>query len=99
MQEAEVPVKLGAADTVKAVLGENNAILIDKSQKNLITTEMTLEPEVAAPVSKGQRLGTFTVKAGDRILMEIPLVAAKPVERLTFGDLFLKTLRRAAMAG
>ena len=96
---AEVPVQLGKEQTVIARLAEHNPVLIDKNQRQSVTMQTQLEQQVEAPVSQGQRLGTFTVKAGDRILMEIPLVAAKPVERLTFGDLFLKTLRRAAMAG
>ena len=93
MQKAAVPVQLGAADTVNAILGENNAILIDKSQKNLITTEMTLEPEVAAPVSKGQRLGTFTIKAGEQILQQIPMVAESEVPKLTLWQIFYRVLK------
>jgi D-alanyl-D-alanine carboxypeptidase (penicillin-binding protein 5/6) len=96
---AEVLVQLGKEQTVIARLAEHTPVLIDKNQRQSVTMQAQLEQQVEAPVSQGQRLGTFTVKAGDRILMEIPLVAANPVERLTFGDLFLKTLRRAAMAG
>ena len=58
-----------------------------------------LEESVAAPVSQGQRLGTLTVKAGEQVLSQIPLVAAEAVERQSWGDLFVKVLRRAAMAG
>jgi len=49
-------------------------------------------------VSQGQRLGTITVRSGEQILKEIPLVAAEGVARLTFGEIFLHVLRRAAMA-
>ncbi len=94
----QVPVVLGRADAVAVEPGEDGRMLIDKGQKNLITTEVTLEPEVPAPVSRGQRLGTLTVKAGEQVLSQIPLVAAEGVERLTWGDLFLKVLRRIAMA-
>ena len=93
-----VPVTLGKQDQVAAQLGQEGSILIDKGQKNSVTTEITLEEQLMAPVSQGQRLGTMTVKAGDQVLSEIPLVAAVPVEKLTFGDLFLLILRRAAMA-
>lgn len=95
---SEVPVTLGSADIVKAQLGADTGMLIDKAQRSSVTTEVTLEESVTAPVSQGQRLGTMTVKAGDQILVEIPLVAAEGVERLTWGDLFLKVLGRAAMA-
>ncbi len=86
--EIAVPVTLGIADTVTAVPATQDAILIDKAQKNSVTTQITMDPEVAAPVSQGQRLGMMTVKAGDRVLAEIPMVAAQPVAKLTFGQIF-----------
>ena len=94
-----VPVKLGTADSVSPILGQEAQLLIDKAQKSSVTTEIALEPELTAPVSQGQRLGTMTVRSGEQILSEIPLVAAESVERLTFGDLFVKVLKRASMAG
>ena len=97
--EASVPVKLGTAATVKAELGQGDAMLIEKAQKNLVSTQMELEPEVTAPVSKGQRLGTLSVKAGEQILAQIPLVAAESVGRLTWGQMFLRILRQLAMSG
>ena len=93
-----VPVKLGRQDSVAAELGESAGLLIDKSQKSAVTTEVTLEESVTAPVAKGQRIGTLSVKSGEQTLRQIPLVAAEGVERLTLGDIFGNILRRAAMA-
>ena len=97
-EAAPVPVKLGRAESVSAVMGEDAALLVDKSQKSAITTELTMEESVTAPVSQGQRIGTMTIKSGEQVLKEIPLLAEEAVERLTFGDLFKKVLMRAAMA-
>ena len=97
-QNTSVPVKLGTADTVTAVPGSNAQLLIDKSQKNAVTTQITLDPEVSAPVSKGQRLGTLTVKVGEQVLTQVPMVAAEVVERLSWSDLFLRVLQRLCMA-
>ena len=97
-EEAIIPVKMGTCDTVKAVPGQYDALLIDKGQKNLISTKVELLPEVAAPVSKGQRLGTLSICAGEQVLAQIPLVAEQAVERLTFGQLFLRVLRQICMA-
>ena len=94
----EVPVKLGKSDFVRPQLGESPNLLIDKAQKSSVATRVLLEESVPAPVSQGQRIGTMQVTVGDRILKEIPLVAAEGVSRLTYGDLFTKVLRRAAMA-
>ena len=97
-QTTEVPVTLGKEKKVPAVLGEGKPILIDKAQKNTVTSDVTLEESVAAPVSKGQRLGTLTIRSGEQVLAEVPLVAGEAVEKLTWGDLFLMVLKRTAMA-
>ena len=94
----DVPVTLGKIPFVHPKLGESSSLLIDKDQKNTVTTDIRLEEAVSAPVSQGQRIGTMTVKAGAQILKEIPLVAAEGVERLSLGDIYLHVLRRAAMA-
>ena len=93
-----VPVKLGAAESVQAIPGQTIQFLIDKSQRGSVTTEVTLEGSVTAPISKGQRLGTVTVRSGDQVLAQVSMVAADAVERLTFSDLFLLVLKQVAMA-
>ena len=98
VQNGEVGVKLGTTGSVKAVPAEDPKLLIDKSQRSTVTTEMTLEETITAPVSKGQRLGTMTVKSGEQILAQIPMVAAEPVQKLTWGELFVKVLKQIAMA-
>jgi D-alanyl-D-alanine carboxypeptidase (penicillin-binding protein 5/6) len=95
---AQVPVVLGKADFVNAIPAEVDALLIDKSQQSSVTFQTELEESVTAPVSKGQRLGTFTVKVGDQILRQTPLVAEQAVEKLTFWDVFIDVIRSLAMA-
>ena len=97
-ESGTVPVKLGKAETVTPRLGSTGQLLVDKARKAGITTEVTLEQSVTAPVQKGQRLGTLTVKSGDQLLSQIPLVASESIDRLTWGDLFVKLLRKAAMS-
>ena len=96
-ENAAVPVKLGVADSVKAVPANDGKMLIDKGQKNLVTTEITLNEEVTAPVSRGQHLGTMSIKAGEQILAEIPMVAEAGVEKLTFWQMFGKLMRKVCM--
>ena len=99
LPEAEpITVKLGREGSVEGVLRQSGGILLDKARKSAVTMELSVEESVTAPVSQGQRLGTLTVKAGEQVLKEVPLVAARAVERLEFGDLFGMVLRRAAMA-
>ena len=96
-ENATVPVKLGITDSVKAVPASDGQMLIDKGQKSAVTTEVVLDEEVTAPVSQGQRLGTMTVKAGEQILAEIPMVAEMGVEKLTFWQMYKKLLRKVCM--
>ena len=97
-QNDAVAVKLGVKDTVRAVPSRQCQILIDKQQRDQVTTEVVLEEMVHAPVSKGQRLGTLTVKAGQQVLEQVPMVAEEGIEALTWGDVFVLILRRLSMA-
>ena len=95
--EAAVPVKLGEGDAVRAVPGEDPKLLIDKALKNGITTDMTLEEFVTAPVAPGQPLGMLTIRSGDQILAQIPLVAEGEVKRLTWAQILKLVLKDMAM--
>ena len=93
-----VPVVLGKEKDVSLELSGARQMLIPKAKKAGITQSVSLKESVNAPVEKGAVLGTLIVKSGEETLLEIPLSAAKAVEKLTFGDVFLMVLRRAAMA-
>ena len=95
--EVYVPVELGQSNSVQAVPGNEEALLIDKSHKASLVTDITLDESVNAPVSKGQRLGTLTLRAGERVLVQVPLVAAQAVNKLTFGQIFLQLLQKLCM--
>ena len=99
LPEAEpVRVRLGTSDTVDAILADPQGLLVDKAKKAGITMDLTVTQEVTAPVAKGQQLGTLTVSSGGQVLREFPLTAAEAVPRLTWGNLFVKVLKRATMA-
>ena len=93
-----VPVKLGKQGSVTAIPAEEAALLIDKAQVSQVNIKVTLEEQITAPVSKGQRLGTMTVTVGEQILAEIPMVAQDAVQKKNFWDIFLSVLRRICMA-
>ena len=95
----EIPVRLGVADSVTVVPSAEDAVLIDKAQKNQVTQQVELQEWVDAPVSRGQRLGMLYIKAGEQVLKEIPLVAREPVGKLTFFQMWGRLLRKLTMAG
>ena len=92
-----IPVKLGRSDSVAPVPQINPQLLVEKGDLSRLTTQFTLEPELSAPVAKGQTVGLLTVLREGEVLAEIPLVALSAVERLTFADLFRLILGKVAM--
>ena len=98
-EQLTVPVKLGKQPSVTALPRSTDALLVDKSQKNQVTTQYTLEESVTAPVSRGQRLGTATVRVGDQVIAQIPLLAKDTVPRLSYGDVLLQLLKGMTMKG
>ena len=93
-----VPVTLGTHNSVSAVLASQDAIWVEKAQRSQISTKLELQSGVAAPVSQGQRLGTLHILSGEQVIAQIPLVAQNAVPKLTFGQLFVRMLRKLAMA-
>ena len=75
---------------------QESALLIDKSQKAMVRTEIELMDMVDAPVGKGQRLGVLTLKAGEQVLTQIPMIAEKGVARLSWGEIFWQILQAMA---
>lgn len=97
-QTGTVEVKLGTAACVEAAPSEDPRLLIDKAQKSSVSTAVDLVDSVTAPVSTGQRLGTMTVRSGEQILAQIPMVATGSVPKLTWGQMFAKVLGQITMA-
>lgn len=89
----EVPVVLGAVDTIVPVPADAAPLLIEKSMKNAITTHVEVAEQVKAPVEAGQRLGTMTMQANGEPLAAIPLVAPVTVARKSWWDLTKELLR------
>ncbi len=91
-EQLSVPVKLGAEDTVNAVLNESGKLLVRRNAAPSITRTVTLEPEVTAPVEEGQKLGTLTISDGTNTIAELDLVAEAEVAALTWWDVFSRML-------
>ena len=95
---AAVPVKLGIRNSVSVRPDNAVRLLIPRGQGDRVTTEISLPEEISAPVAHGQELGTLTVRSGQEILAQIPLVAESGVERITWGKMFYRLLGRIVMA-
>ena len=92
-----VEVKLGKEKLLTPVLQSASPILIPKSQQASVTRTVTIEESISAPVEAGQQLGTLTIRAGEQLLAEIPIVAPHGVEKLSLWELTAELLRRICM--
>ena len=95
---ASVPVTLGQADSVAVIPEKIPQILVERVKLPDVTAEVSLSPQADAPVVQGQHLGTLTIRAGEEILAEVPLIAETEIPRLTWGQVTGRILRQVAMA-
>ena len=95
---ASVPVTLGQADSVAVVPEKIPQLLVERAKLPDVSAEISLSPQADAPIVQGQHLGTLTLRAGEEILAEVPLIAETEVPRLTWGQVTVRILRQVAMA-
>jgi len=71
--------------TVPVVVGETTATPVFDVWGD-VGYSLDVPQEIAAPVTKGQRVGTLTVTQRDRLLAQVPIVAARDVPEPTFVE-------------
>jgi len=94
-----IPVTLGTEKAVQPVLKGDGTLLAEREKLNGLETVVELEEKLAAPVEKGQQVGTLRVISGEEVLAELPLLADRDVARLTYGQLLLRCLQMAFLGG
>lgn len=87
----ELTVKLGARDTVQAVLPEEHSLLLEKRQAAGLSQSLTLPETLDAPVAAGEEIGTLTLLDADGTeVASLPLLAGADVEKLGWWALFCR---------
>lgn len=92
----DVGVINGVSETVTPQIPKVNPVLIEKGGEGDITQTVDLAVDVAAPVEKGQVLGTVTFKLGETVIGKYNLTSPDAVESLTFGIVFKRILKALA---
>jgi D-alanyl-D-alanine carboxypeptidase (penicillin-binding protein 5/6) len=59
-------------------------ILIKREEKDALKTSVEIQPNLAAPLTKGQVVGALVVRVGEREVARTPVVTAGEVARKTF---------------
>jgi D-alanyl-D-alanine carboxypeptidase (penicillin-binding protein 5/6) len=83
-----VPVTNGMRREVATQCEAGGNVLVAKGKESEITSRVEMTEGVEAPVEKGQQLGKIVYQLGDQTLAEYPVVAAEPVEKISFFAVF-----------
>jgi D-alanyl-D-alanine carboxypeptidase (penicillin-binding protein 5/6) len=79
-----VPVVMGTAESVPVTVEKNILVTIPVMVRNDLKVEMTYDSPLTAPVKKGQKIGMLHIKAPRLEAFDVPMVAAKSVNKLGF---------------
>jgi D-alanyl-D-alanine carboxypeptidase (penicillin-binding protein 5/6) len=84
------PVWQGTADEVPLVTAKPLSVTLPVESHAKMKMSVSFKGPIAAPIAKGQQIGTMTVSAPDLPEMKVPLYAANSVDRAgIFGRIFL----------
>lgn len=75
----QVAVKMGAQDTIEAVIGESLALLMRRGEEKGLSFEAVLPDGVTAPILAGELLGEARVLRDGEEIARLPLVAQQDV--------------------
>jgi D-alanyl-D-alanine carboxypeptidase (penicillin-binding protein 5/6) len=77
---AQAQVWKGSARTVRAGLAEDLTMTMPKGQLKNLAATMTMNPQLTAPIAKGDVIGKVEVKAGDKVVQTADLIALDAVD-------------------
>ena len=76
---------MGEKENLTLGVDQDFKTTVPRGQLENIKTEVSIEPSIKAPITKGQRYGTVKLTLEDELLAELPLVA---LENITPGSIF-----------
>ena len=89
-----ISVTLGERESVQPMLTAENTLLLEKAAASQLTVKTELLPALAAPVFRGDRVGTLTVYGIDGAeLAQLPILAGEDVGHVTFLQLAKRVWR------
>lgn len=92
-----VPVANGMENAVEPEIDAGESVLVPKGKDSELQYKITVKPDVAAPVEKGQSLGKVTCSLGGEVLQEYEIKAKNAVRQISFGEVFRLLLRHLVM--
>ena len=96
---APVDVLLGVSAQVQPRPERDCRLLVRRGEEKQVSTRLSMAQDVEAPVEQGQTLGQLEVYVGDELRDTIPILASRPVDRLSIPGIFTRMLSKLLMAG
>jgi D-alanyl-D-alanine carboxypeptidase (penicillin-binding protein 5/6) len=81
---ATAPVWFGQTDIVKIGLANSMTITLPRGQADKAQVQLSINPDLKAPIKKGQVIGKLTASIDGKTLAQQPLVALSAVEEAGF---------------
>lgn len=91
-ENTSVAVKNGTESAVTIKAGGKLDLLLKRNENGKITQEISIEPEIIAPVKAGQKVGTVSFLLDGKEMGSVDIVAEKDVAKLGFGTVFLRLI-------
>ena len=83
----------GASETVAVGSLRDISVTVQRGQSGTLTKQATVTSPLVAPLKARERVGEYTVSAGDEIVARVPLVALTAVEEGGFWHSMTDTVR------
>lgn len=88
----KVNVDKGILANVDAILENDSGCLIKKGKSKAISTDIKLNDNVSAPVSKGQILGEITYSIDNEQISKVNIIAKEDVKKLNLVNMSARTI-------
>ena len=82
----------GGVGNTLATVKEDFSATVEKTKLSKIETRVDIPEKLAAPITKGQKIGTVTYLEGGKEIGTADILAAHSVDKITFSTLFPRLL-------
>ncbi len=79
----DAPVWLGTTATVPVTVQSDLLVSLPRTARSSMKVSVVYDHPAPAPVAQGQQVGTLQITANDTTPVQIPLIAAKPVDKVS----------------
>ncbi|MBU8850849.1 D-alanyl-D-alanine carboxypeptidase [Priestia megaterium] len=88
----KIDVNKGSEDQVTAVTSEPISVLLKKGNAAKdVKTEVKMNEKLNAPIQKGDKIGTLTIKKDNKVVNSSPLLAKEDIDAASWWKLFKRT--------